>query len=177
MSEFAPLGQTREIKTYNHGKMRNAPQSQPSGRLLKKPPVIVPEELPEMTMRRIFQESHLTDSADYQSIIGYLTTYQRQGDNRRWDEFRNKIPSPILKLWGDLLIECRRNGFVGPRVEDDKLVWRQVIGTDDSRNGDLCTMCDRECRRREMIDSGDLKHQKIINPGYQERKPCWTREA
>lgn len=171
--EFVPLGQTREIKTYNQEKMPRSPQLQPSGRLLKKPPVIIPEEMPETTMRRIFQESRLDDSADYQSIIGYLTTYQRQGDNRRWDEFRNKIPPPLLKLWGALLIECRRNGFVGPRVENERIVWRQVIGTSNIHNGDLCTMCERECMRREKIDSGEWKYIRSLNKDIPEQKPCW----
>ena len=123
-------------------------------------------------MRRIFQESDLRDSADYQSIVALLTTYQRQGDNQRWDEFRNKIPPDLLKLWGDVLIECRRNGFIGPRVENGEIVWMQVIGN-DVRNGDLCTMCDRECRRREMIDSGEAKRMRMLNPGWHEPRPCW----
>ena len=173
MSELEPVGQTRAIKTFSRGKTPNAPQSQPNGRLLKKPPLIKPEELPGTTMRRILMESQLDDSADYQSIIGYLTTYQRQGENRRWDDFRNKIPPPLLKLWGDLVIECRRNGFVAPRVQDGKLVWRQVTSNDDQKNGDLCTMCDRECSRREMVDSGEAKRTRLLNPGWHERKPCW----
>jgi len=109
-----------------------------------------------------------------QSIIGYLTTYQRQGDNRRWDEFRNKIPSPLLKLWGDLLIECRRNGFVGPKIIDGKIVWYQVIGDHREQNGDLCTMCERDCMRRERIDSGEMKYIRLINKDIHEQKPCWA---
>ena len=174
--EFVPVGQTRAIKTFSRGKTPNAPQSQPNGRLLKKPPLIKPEELPGTTMRRILMESHLDDSADYQSIIGYLTTYQRQGDNRRWDDFRNKIPEPLLKLWGDILIECRRNGFVGSRVENSRIVWRQVTGTTDIQNGDLCTICDRECRRQDMIDSGEAKKLRTLNKGWHEPKPCWEAE-
>ena len=123
-------------------------------------------------MRRIFQESDLRDSADYQSIVALLTTYQRQGDNRRWDEFRHKIPVDLLKLWGDVLIECRRNGFIGPRVENGEIVWMQVIGN-DVRNGDLCTMCERECRRREMINSGAAKQMRLLNKGWREPRPCW----
>lgn len=131
--------------------------------------------MPETTMRRIFQAENLNTSADYQSIVGFLATYQRQGDNRRWDDFRAKIPEPILKLWGDCLIECRRNGFVNPRVENGQIVWSQVLGDDRERNGDLCTMCCRDCKRRDMIDSGDLKQLKIINKTYPEPKPCWVR--
>lgn len=173
MSEFEPVGQTHATKTYNQGKTQRSPRLRPSGRLLKKPPVIIPEELPGTTMRRILHENILELSADYQSIIGYLTTYQRQGENRRWDEFRNKIPPPLLKLWGDTLIECRRNGFVGPRAENGKILWRQAVSTNDIQNGDLCTMCERECRRREKINSGEWKWIKSLNKDTPEQRSCW----
>ncbi len=113
-------------------------------------------------------------NADYMSIVGYLTTYQRQGENRRWEDFRNKIPPPLLKLWGDILIDCRRNGFISPMVEQERIIWRQVTSNDDHKNGDLCTMCYRECRRREMIDSGDAKQLRMMNKGWHEPKPCWA---
>jgi len=119
-------------------------------------------------MRRVFKnEGELT------LITDLLTTYQRQGENRKWDDFRYKIPDNLLKLWGDLIIECRRNGFIGPRAEGDRITWMQVIGTNDIRNGDLCTMCDRGCSKREKIDSGEAKRMKIINPDYQQDKKCW----
>lgn len=138
-------------------------------RLQKLPPLVVPEELPETTMRRIFKEG------EYEAIFSYLMAYQRAGDMRRWDDFRNKIPPDLLKLWGDVLIECRRNGFIGPRVENGEIVWMQVIGTTDVRNGDLCTMCDRACRRREMTDTGASKQMRILHPGWHEARPCWDK--
>lgn len=125
-------------------------------------------------MRRIFRESNLSKSADYNTIVTLLTTYQRQGDNRRWDEFRHKIPDPLLKIWGDLLIECRRNGFVAPKAENGNIIWRQIYSNNDIINGDLCTLCDRECQRREKINSGEMKRLKQLNNGAQEPKPCWV---
>ena len=133
----------------------------------------MPEELPETTMRRILQASKLSDSSDYKSIVGYLTAYQRQGDNRRWDEFRNKIPPELLKMWGDILIDCRRNGFCLPRAENDQIRWRQVINTNDIPNGDLCSMCYRECSIRERMDSGEAKRIRLMEKGIEETKKCW----
>ena len=174
MAELEPIGQTQEIEHYNPERTQKSPQSPPSGRLTKKPPVIKPAELPETTMRRILHASRLHDNADYISIVGYLTAYQRQGDNRRWDEFRNKIPAELLKLWGDILIECRRNGFCLPRAENDQIRWRQVINTNDIPNGDLCIMCDRECKIRETIDSGQDKRRRLTsNQGIRETRKCW----
>jgi hypothetical protein len=173
MAGLEPLAAIREIDHYNHGRTQRSPKLSHEGRLLSNPPVIIPEEMPQQTMRRIFQTPVLRNSADYQSIVALLTTYQRQGDNRRWDDFRNKIPPDLLKLWGDVLIECRRNGFIGPRVESGEIVWMQIVGTNDIRNGDLCTLCDRVCQRREMVDTGEAKRMRMLNRGWHETKPCW----
>jgi hypothetical protein len=111
----------------------------------------------------------------YAAIRDYLSTFQRQGEHRSWDIFREKIPAVLLKAWGDVMVECRRNGFIGPRPEGDKIVFRQVISTTE-RTGDLCTMCVRACRRREQLDSGELKVIKDHNrnnPHWKEPKPCW----
>ena len=124
-------------------------------------------------MRRILQASKLQDSAEYKSIAEYLATYQRQGDYRRWDEFRNKIPLELLKIWGDILIECRRNGFCLPRAENNQIMWRQVISTNKIRNGDLCTMCDRECSIRERLDSGEAKRIRLMDSEAKEARKCW----
>jgi len=124
-------------------------------------------------MRRILQASKLQDSTEYKSIAEYLATYQRQGDYRRWDEFRNKIPLELLKIWGDILIECRRNGFCLPRAENNQIMWRQVISTNKIRNGDLCTMCDRECSIRERLDSGEAKRVRLMDSEAKEARKCW----
>jgi len=173
MSELEPVGQTQEIRHYKTEKTQKYKSHSPSGKLLKNPPVVIPQEMPRTTMRRIFQESNLSESADYRTIITLLTTYQRQGDNRRWDEFRHKIPDPLLKIWGDILIECRCNGFVAPRAENGEIIWRQIYSTTDIKNGDLCTLCDRECKRREKVDSGEMKRLRLLDSTIQEPKPCW----
>ena len=119
-------------------------------------------------MRRILK------GTDYEDIVGYLTTFQRQGDNRRWDDFRNKMPVDLLKIWGDVLIECLRNGFVGPRAENDKIVFRQIINTTLIDNGDLCTFCERDCAKREFIENGQAKYNRLAGSEYKEQqRPCW----
>jgi len=110
------------------------------------------------------------------AIKDYLSTHQRQGEHRSWDVFREKIPTVLLKAWGDVLIECRRNGFIGPRAEGERIVFRQIISTNDIP-GDLCTLCYRDCKRRERFDSGEMKYIKDINknnPSWREPEPCWA---
>jgi hypothetical protein len=132
-------------------------------------------------MRRIFKPG------DISVMMGFLSTYQRAGDHKSWDTFREKIPVLLLKAFGDVLIECRRNGFVSPRVEGGeflkggdfvggKIIFQQLISTNE-RTGDMCTMCERDCRRREQIENGELKiirdHNKN-NPRWKEPAPCWS---
>ncbi len=64
---------------------------------------------------------------------------------------------------------------MAPRVENGHIVWRQMIGTTDIRNGDLCLVCERACRRREMLDSGEAKNLRLLNKGISEQKPCWDK--
>ena len=177
MSGLEPLAQTHGIKHYSLGKMQKSQLLPPNGRLQKRPPVVIPEELPATTMRRILVQNDLAYSDDYKSIVAYLTTYQRQGENRAWETFRNKIPPPLLKTWGDIVSECRRNGFIAPRAEGEIIVFRQVVSTGSTRNGDLCTMCERECAIRENVDSGEAKRRKHANQDYKEEPPCWDSEG
>ncbi len=124
-------------------------------------------------MRRIFQCSNLHDSSDYAFMMKHLEQYQKQGDGRKWEEYRQKIAPDLLEIWGTVMVECRRNGFVNPRVRYGEIVFSQIISTGYCEDTDLCTLCERVCHRREMIDSGDLKRQKLINRQYQELEPCW----
>jgi len=104
-----------------------------------------------------------------------LDMYEKSGENKRWDVFRLGLKEQVLKLWGEILIECRRNGFIAPHVKDGWLRFRQVISTDSTGNADLCTMCERPCERREVIDSGEAKRLKLAYPDrYREKPPCWA---
>ena len=144
----------------------------PYMRLQKLPPLVVPEEMPETTMSRIF------NPGEYDAMVTYLLAYQRGGDLRRWDEFRNRIPDELLISWGIVMIECKRNGFVNPHVFNGKIIWDQILenGSGERRNADLCTLCDRDCRRREMVDTGDMKRKKLMGIPIHEPKPCWVHD-
>jgi hypothetical protein len=126
-----------------------------------------------MTMRRILKVNELSTSLDYETIVTHLTQYQKQGENRRWEEYRVKIPPPVLKIWGEILTDCRRNGFINPHVWDGKIMWNQIIATGPAETTDLCTLCDRVCQRREDIDTGEGKRMKTLDNNYEEPKPCW----
>ena len=123
-------------------------------------------------MRRIFQAGNLDESEDYKSIKNHLYLFKRHGEHRRWDEYRNKVPQELLFTWAVVMTDCRRNGFIAPHMENGMIVFDQVLAS-GMGNADLCTMCERYCLRRDMIDTGELKRRKAVNKDYQELKPCW----
>ena len=167
--EPQPIGQTYAVSRYRTNQQPSMPDTMP-GRLLKRQPLITPEEFPAQTMCRIFKCGNLEDSLDYDVMKGHLLSYYKHG--QKWEDYRVKIAPPLLEIWKCVMIECRRNGFVNPHIRDREIVFDQVVSS-GPRDSTLCTMCDRDCKRRAAIDSGDAKRRKMIDPKYQEQRPCW----
>ncbi len=48
-----------------------------------------------------------------------------------WDDYRNKIDLTILEIWGKILRECNRNGFIFNEIKAingvQKITWNQVM--------------------------------------------------
>jgi hypothetical protein len=176
--EAQPIGQTSEVRKYQMNKQMKYSGSTPSGRLSKKPPVILPEEMPRSTMFRILKVTTLDDSGEYKIIMGHLKTYQKKAAFQSWEEYRKSIPEDMAETMKEIFIECRRNGFVNPHVRNDQIIFDQVIAQGSCGDTDPCTMCGRECRIREGIDTGEIKRQRAANgPGYKEPRLCWQREG
>jgi hypothetical protein len=173
MSDPTRVGETKAVN--KHTSTMKQPQSTPDTtptRLNRRPPVVRPQEHPAMIMRRLFASPVLEDSPDYKLMVAHIAAYKRGGDVRRWDDYRQKIPADTLKLFGDILTECRRNGFIHPVVIDDKIVFQQITAHMPSET-DLCTLCSKYCRIRENIDDGTNKRERVRNKNYEEPKKCW----
>lgn len=122
-------------------------------------------------MRRIFKSDNYEQMADYVSIMNHLSAYAKGGEHKRWDEYAPKIPADLRVLLGKMLVECRRNGFVAPFVFDGVIQWRRIVT--HGAQGDLCTLCDRQCKRRDDLESGRVKWLREHQRGYREKNPCW----
>jgi hypothetical protein len=132
--------------------------------------------MPWQTMCRIFQvetPEELKNCTEYQDIRAYLASYRKAGENRRWDDFRLKIDFDLLKKWGDVLVECRRNGFINPVADQEMIHFSQVLANSGGLIKDLCTLCDRICRTRNLVDTGELKWMKNKYQDYHEPMKCW----
>ena len=135
-------------------------------------PLIKPQETPDAIMTRIFKTYDYENENSYKGIIKHLETYQRAGDNRRWDEYAEKIPIEARNTWAQIISECARNGFMAPYVYNEKLIWRRVM-TRGVMTDNLCMLCRRECKTREDIDTGEIKWRLKNVPGFEEPKKCW----
>ena len=173
MSEPTGISSTTSVKRYlinSEKQTHNSTNYRGNGGLLKSPPVVIPQEMPRQTMCRIFKcrEGDLDNHLDYTMMRDALLAYQRSGEGKRWDDFRNKVPAPLLARWGTVVIECQRNGFIAPDATPDAIRWQQITAAHGDSTDDLCTLCERPCRRREFVESGGTKWDRTKEP-----KQCW----
>lgn len=114
----------------------------------------------------MFGAEALYQSPVYKVIVEHLAVYGRGGVHRNWENYRLKIPPDVLGQLGQILSECRRNGFMFSHAYEGKLKWHQIM-TASGVKSDLCGLCERECKRREGIDNGWYR-------GKVEPDPCWN---
>lgn len=107
------------------------------------------------------------DNAEKFSIVNHIAAHQKA--HGEWDTYRKKIPSDLLVKWKNILTECRKNGFMNPRVKDEKLIWSQVLGFKRNyKNTDECCLCDKSQTK------GDCQGQSITDKNNQRIfVPCW----
>lgn len=125
------------------------------------PPLVQIDKTPDDIMGEIM------DFSDRESIIKFLSTYQKTRPD--WDNFRNKIPDRLLDKWAKVLKNCRKFGFIRPKVENEKITWHQVLGFKrNHQNTDQCTLCSRSQR------AGDCRGGIVIKNNQRMFKQCWN---
>ena len=137
-------------------------------------------ERPKETMCRIFkcEIQDLEGTPEYTMFVDIVNAYQKQGGEANWDEYRTKAKvSDILPQMTEVMTECKRNGFMAPRVDySGKLYWQQIVSNSkDVHTLDKCTLCLRDCVRREMINDGTNKWKRQNEDFYVEPKACWDK--
>lgn len=179
MENLTPISETRNVQHYT-----NKSQTRPSGstRSTREPlpskPLIRRKASPNEIIAKIlgvWVVESLFASSLYQAICNHIFNYQKLGAAGKWDEYRAGIAEAALRQLGEIFSECRRQGYLNPRVvgedKNRKIIWEQIV----SRAGieyDLCTLCDRGCNRRKNIDEGFYHHQ-----GIEEPPACWEKEV
>jgi hypothetical protein len=77
---------------------------------------------------------------DYALLKSTLLAWRKSG--LQWADYRNKLEPTTQETIRGILIECRRNGFAGPHVEGESIIWWQII-SDNNDIVDKCTLCNR----------------------------------
>lgn len=171
MSNLNQISKTQAISAYRQEQMQKSQQllqNMNEKRLLKRPPLITPEKMPKQIIAEIF------GNEEYKAMVKLLGSYQKMGDNGRWNIFSAQIPADLREKWNKIMLHCRRNGFIGPYSDGENIRWRQVISK--GMAADLCCMCDLPCKLRDDIDSGRMKFLRTLPNWNGEPKRCWEPE-
>jgi hypothetical protein len=128
-------------------------------RLLKQPPIVTPRKFPKQIIREVL------DDDERKIMLDHLAVYQRRGDVRQWDEYRQKISVVLLEKWSQVLRKCRENGFVNPVASGDNIFWGQIIG--DRTFADKCTLC--QCN----TGNGSCQGRIDYSNNKKDFVPCW----
>jgi len=112
----------------------------------------------------------IMDFSDRELIIEHLQKYQKS--NGDWDLYRKKMPEVLLKKWLSVLNSCRENGFISPKIWNDKIQWKQIMGFKRNYdNADQCTLCPKTQRSGSCMG-------KMINKNNQKMfNPCWGKNV
>ncbi|MFA5728512.1 MAG: hypothetical protein WC957_03720 [Candidatus Neomarinimicrobiota bacterium] len=114
----------------------------------------------------------IADYLDYQEQQAWIGFIQmKQKTNGEWEDIRKKMPPELLEKTARVLSDCRRNGFINPKVFNGKLYWYQIMGSERNRNHNCeCDLCDRN------MTSGTCMGKFINNRlGHRDFKKCWEK--
>ena len=123
----------------------------------KLPPLVKTLRTADTLIRAVLSE------ADYKDLVKHLQAHQKTGGE--WDVYRKKIPDDLLVKFKELLQVCRENGFIGPKIEADQMVFKQIVT--HNQNADKCTLCNNN-----LIAGSCKGRMRKINNHWQFAN-CW----
>ena len=133
-------------------------------RLSLLPPMARTTKTPEEIVDKYFSYD------DKISFIKFLIGYQKTQID--WEVYRKKITDSLLDKFAKIIQECRENGFMRPRVREEKIVWDRVYAFKrNHQNVDKCSMCPR------TFVAGDCKGKLKYKIGQKMFNPCWAAEG
>jgi hypothetical protein len=105
--------------------------------------------------------------SEKETLVKFLSAYQKTKPD--WDTYRHKIPDTLLDKFLKALQECRKHGFIAPKVVGGELFWKRIMGFPRNyKNSDQCSMCSKSQR------AGDCRGRAIYKNQQRMFKPCWA---
>ena len=122
-------------------------------------PLVTPMRLPDEIM-----------GDEYSTVYDILIGYQKVMRSKGWDAYVEKIDVERMNLFGDILSECRSNGFYAPVAGSDKIVFQQLVEGDvpPAIPLTLCKICERKKCNKQDHRGAFLK-----NKNGKEVNRCW----
>jgi hypothetical protein len=128
--------------------------------LLRKRPIVKAEK----TANEIIGQEAST-------IKPILIGWGKARERTSWEEYAAKIAPATRDIMAAVFAELRRNGYVNPSVNGDKIVVDYICYHRDNHTDkalEICTLCERECSRKDW--RGVFKKDRDNN----EVKRCWV---
>lgn len=91
-------------------------------------------------------------------LVGWAKVRERLS----WNEYVEKINPETRDMVAEVFAELRRNGFYNCRVREDKIIVDYVCYGKDEKHQEtlnLCTLCERECSRKNWKGVFNVDHQ------------------
>ena len=121
--------------------------------LLNRPPLVKYQRKPDEIVNG-------DDALLKQILIGY----RKSGMN--WKDYSAKLEPSTRETLTRIFVECRRNGFIGPEVRGEMIVWHQLTG--NPKYVDQCTLCHRKYAEGECRSTHDKRGDFV---------PCWKGDV
>ena len=77
-----------------------------------------------------------------------LKGWKKFREQMTWNDYAKNISDENRDIMAAIFSELRRNGFMNPRVREDRIIVDYVCHHSQAKNPethDLCTLCEREC--------------------------------
>lgn len=102
----------------------------------------------------------------YDILIGYQKVMRSKG----WDAYVEKIDVESLNLFGNILSECRSNGFYAPVAKNNQILFQQLVEGDvpPAIPLTLCKICERK-----KCDRQDHRGKFLKDDNGKEISRCW----
>lgn len=160
LTSFAQILKTTATGNSTPPLPRPPTESEQSMRLTSLPPLVKTDRKPDDIV------NDFMNFTDKEAIIKFLSQYQKTRPD--WESFRHKIPDALLDKFAKVLRECRKNGYMRPKVENEQLVWLRVMGFKRNyKNADECSLCDRS------QVAGNCRGKVVFKNHHRMFQPCW----
>lgn len=126
--------------------------------MLKRPPLVIPKKTPMEII------------GDNREMFCTILSGYQKSKSVGWDEYASRIDIKLRYTFGEILKECRSNGFYAPTIRNNKIFFQQLEsgGHKESVPTTLCHLCEKDICEYKDADGNFHTDEKKYDV-----KKCW----